>query len=249
MIRLKVITGLITGWLAFALAPTAQAGIIVPSDLKPGDKYQLIFVTSFLSGVSSANAVPPPDYPDFGGLAAADWVVTSAASDAGLIDNWDGETLLWKALLSIAGQNAVDRIPITGPVYNLAGQRLANNSADLWDGSLAAPVRYTEYGIAISGNTHVWTGTNTAGNANGLDLGGWLNPGAPVGLVGDATFADSRWLGNSNLAGTQTAHLYAISPEFEVPDVAPEPASLVLLGIGVMGMVAYHRRGRKLPRT
>ena len=46
----------------------------------------------------------------------------------------------WKAIGSTNPVSAVTHIGVTGPVYNLQGQLVAASSADMFDGTLAAPI-------------------------------------------------------------------------------------------------------------
>lgn len=104
----------------------------VPVGLQPGDQYHIIFATSFVTVISSDTTVPPA-LPAFGGLAAADYTVTFAAAQAGLVPGWNDLDITYKALLSTNGNDARDRITITGPVYNTNGFLIANSAADLWE--------------------------------------------------------------------------------------------------------------------
>jgi hypothetical protein len=52
---------------------------------------------------------------------------------------------------------------IVGRVVNMHGEVLANNQADLWDGTIATGVRYSENLTFLPNNTTFWTGSNSFG--------------------------------------------------------------------------------------
>jgi hypothetical protein len=70
--------------IACILASIARAAPPVPPGLQPGDHYQLIFATSFVTAIDTDTSVPPAT-PYFGGLAAADYTVTYAAWQASML--------------------------------------------------------------------------------------------------------------------------------------------------------------------
>lgn len=70
------------------------------------------------------------------------------------------------ALLSTSSKSANQLTPNDGvPYYNTGGQLVANNYADLWDGTVQNTIRYDENGQDIFGGsgTLVWTGTTQTG--------------------------------------------------------------------------------------
>lgn len=104
------------------------------------------------------------------GLAGADQTCTSAAKGGSM-------TGIWMAVLSDATQSAQQRLTVKGPVVNTNGETLAKDATDLWDGSLAAPVRYDENG-EFAGGAAVWSATNADGSsAIGDACGGWADQG------------------------------------------------------------------------
>ena len=118
-----------------------------------------IFVTSFQNFVTTDQSFPPT-FPLFGNLNDADWICTYAAANVGLVANWDGVQIAYQAILSAPGTNASDRIAVTAPVYNMHGDLIANNKADLWDGTLQNPILYDENGAAPTAVFVVWTGSS-----------------------------------------------------------------------------------------
>jgi hypothetical protein len=79
---------------------------------------------------------------------------------------FDGELSLtreYKALISSSTENANARMPIIGRVVNMAGELLANNQSDLWDGSIATGINYNELNVRLANNSTFWTGSNQFG--------------------------------------------------------------------------------------
>ena len=176
-------------------------------------------------------------------MEAADWLVTygvfgddaAGAFGGRLIEGlWDGVTPIWKAVLSAVGTDgspihARDRMPIDGPVYNLAGQLIASGATDLWGGDILLPMDLGPYGYELTaGNSHVWTGSNSFGEYSGSSFGNWDDWSRyRDATIGDAIRSDSGWLN----AGRETsyAHLYGVSPA--ILDLDPGyTQSLPLLG-------------------
>ncbi len=132
---------------------------------------------------------------NFGGLGGADSKCQSAASSASLSGTW-------KALMSSSTTNAKDRIPDT--VYKrLDGAVIANNKADLFDGSIANPINITEFGTHFttepgSGYGNAWTGTNSDGTS-GYTCNDWTNENTSGrGNLGQGEYTDFRWTGTSS---------------------------------------------------
>ena len=119
----------------FIVAPLASSAvpITVPTELNPGDQYRLAFVTSttrdatdtditlynaFVSGV--ANGVTE--------LAAlgTTWKMIGSTSSIDARDNTDSNP----------------GVSVGVPLFNLADELLADDNADLWDGTLTAAVGY-----------------------------------------------------------------------------------------------------------
>jgi hypothetical protein len=94
----------------------------VSNELITAAGHHVLFVTASSYYIVPDHSVPP-NLPAFGGIDAADWVVTNEAFQAGLLPNWNPNTdpALYHAIVSISGNNAADRIPISGPIYNVKG--------------------------------------------------------------------------------------------------------------------------------
>jgi hypothetical protein len=193
-----------------------------------------MFVTSSLSSISASTTVPP-QFPAFGGVGAADWVVTFDAFNAGLVPGWDGMTPLWHALLSTSTLGAYLHVPVAGPVYNLKGQLMAKNFTQFWSGTLLAPI-VDEKGDPVS-TTSVWTGTMDGGTVAPFETADdWTsNFDMPV-AAGDASqLGGGSWLnGSQPFSASGRARLYGVSPVFTVPNLVPEPSSFMLLAVGAV---------------
>ena len=115
--------------LALLLVPIVSWAepILVPPGLSVGDKYHLVFVTS-----TTRDALTNT-------INVYNTFVQNTANSAGLGDiNWKviGSTFVQQGVVT----NAIDNINVQGPVFRLDGVLVANNAADLWDGSIRAPM-------------------------------------------------------------------------------------------------------------
>jgi len=199
----------------------------------------------------------PPFLPGFGGLDAADWAVTFYASQGGLLEPffpgtfWDSHNIIYKAVLSTQAMPAVDRLDIQAPIYNTNGDLIATGEADLWDGSIANPVGYDEFGNAVAEGTKVWSGTTGSGSWGAISCGGWNNPSS-TGTYGVASSSNLGWIETNAQSCSQPARLYGISPVLTVPDSADFNGDNVVDGFdfltlqrnfGTVGPMATHAKG------
>jgi len=166
----------------------------------------------------------------------ADAVCQTLATGAGL----SGEYKAWISGRVDGGSGpfqhgVVDRFAQSAIPYRLVdGTQVADDWADLTDGSLDHAIDVTESGATLSGESRVWTNTRSNGTAwdnsrncapgTGPDIPGvasW-SCGAPSwtpgdcqfesGKYGQATATDSSWTGgeSSNVACTNAFHLYCV---------------------------------------
>ncbi len=223
-VRLTLLTLMVGLWSAL---PAEAINIMTPAGLNPGDQFRIIFVTDGGRNATSSNIA---DYDAF---------VDNTA--AGL--TYNGADVTWFALGSTptVAANSSGRLPVDAnspPLFRLDGVKVADNTADLWDGTIDAPINVTEAGLPES--RIVWTGTAYFGNA--------LTPtelGAPVNVtVGGSTLTTSDWVQSVGLPPHLSYSLYGYS---EILTVIPEPTSLTLLLTGIAGLVgrpvARWRRG------
>ncbi|MFK8009071.1 MAG: hypothetical protein AB8H03_22110 [Saprospiraceae bacterium] len=181
---------------------TANGGINPTTGVawKRGDTYRLVFISSTSRDASSSSI---SDYNTH---------VQNAANAAGLGDvNW----------YAIGSTNAVDAIDNTfttnsdtdGAIFLTNGSEVvANNLADLWDGTVDTQIDIDENGNPTSVSTPiwtpwtaVWTGTNSNGTASSSNLGG---TNVRLGLSkAELNF----WVNRSQASNSNSLPLYGIS--------------------------------------
>ncbi len=222
-----------------------------------------VFVTSIPTSLDSNESFPPP-YPSWGGLAAADWVVTyegwlggyTITDDPG---GWDGVTTLFRAILSTSDDNganpdalAINRLPISGRIVDMVDRTVAVSAADLWDGDLLTGISYDGYGDLVPENSNVWTGTKSDGTHAGNSAGYW-NDANLSGMVGRTGQASQTWIQSHTVPATESARLYGLSPPIDTETgefldwgyqaPVPEPSTFVTFaGLFGMGLLGYWRR-------
>ena len=217
----------------------APGGILsVPPELSPGDKYRLVFVTSaetHSGGTDQAGLTPPgfTTVAQFNGFATS--CATAVPALASLGTTWSAvisaTAPTWadpSASVNARTNTATDptaNAATSVPIYQLAGLRVANGYADLWDGTIQNPINVNELGggpVAQGGGLfRVWTGANSSGGNGGGDQaliaqnGGWINNGL-------ANATDAGWVsGNmNNDIHNDLQPIYVMSGILTVP-VAP----------------------------
>ena len=215
-----------------AIAPLpALAGFIPPSNLPAGSQYEVIFVTS---------AGTPATDPYIGDYNA--FVTAQAAQDPSL-----PQGVTWRAIASTIGDintglgqaQANENAPFTPsiPVYNTAGQLVADAAVPLYGGSLIDPITYDQYGTA--GINVAWTGSNIDGTAD-HPLGGEQYYGAPD--IGASTITTGQWIHDGINPEATAFSLYALSSPITV---VPEPGTLALLAAAAAALAACHWGGSR----
>jgi len=118
---------------------------------------------------------------------------------------------VWRALISTPAQSAADALALTGPLENMAGETMAVDGADLWDGSLAAPIGYDEFAANAGGSA--WTGTASDGSATADLCEDWSTQvGGFKATLGTASSTDATWIDNTQKgACSQSYRLYCVS--------------------------------------
>jgi hypothetical protein len=127
----------------------------------------------------------------------------------------------WKAIGSTQLTEARDNtgthpvISVGVPIYLLDGTLIASSNADLWDGTLAAPIDITEAGTQATPSL-VWTGTSLSGiRAVDIQFNG---PGPPL--------QTAAWLGTHNMTAvgsTAPGTLVPIDPPGPALPFSPNP--------------------------
>lgn len=160
-----------------------------------------------------------PYFGDFGGVEAADQDCQDLATAAGL----PGAFLAW---LSVPGNDVIDRFTQHADQYvRTDGARVADDWADLTDGSLDSPINVTEFGTAAEapepavlchgGETCeiAFTGTLDNGQAyegTNPNCDGWTSQNFPPSFTGGSVNnVDGNWtLSASGLRCDYAARLY-----------------------------------------
>ena len=198
-----------TGSPAPQTVPLGSSLIPVDSRNRPlfshGQSFRLLFVTA---GGRDAASASIGDY---------NLHVQNAAANNGALRPFLG---MFRALASTAAVDARANTATTGvsmPVYWLGGAKVADDYADLYDGSWDARAGRTETGGSYTGK--VWTGSNAGGTKATAPLGG--GEGAQRG---QAAFGDLGQTGKALASGSVqgiagSIPLYALSPILVV--VAP----------------------------
>ena len=168
-----------------------------------------VFITNDVFNVDPL-AEPNPTSDSFGGFSSADFQVTKAAAFGGMIPNWDANQRIWKALISTETDYARFRQDIHGPVFNMAGELLASNVVDFWDGTLDNPIRFDNFGLEVSPNTQFWSGSDGLGQDSD-NCGDWQQTGSFISRMGDSHETLNWFSGSTNLCSVPRP-LLGISP-------------------------------------
>lgn len=125
---------------------------------------------------------------DLGGLDGADALCRDLAAAANLGGDW----IAW---LSDSSTHARDRLTGDGPFTRVDGTVIANDRADLLDGSLDVPIGFDEYGnnpvqgVVVTGTKG--DGTRYVGSAT--LCADWTSSQSALTPVGFATVTSSGW--------------------------------------------------------
>ena len=229
-----------TAWLLGAAGGSLAQPITVPTDLNPGDRYRLAFVTS--------------DTTD----APLQWNIENynafVAGVAATVPELVALGTTWKAVASTVAVSARDNTgtapssPDDVPIYLLDDTLLAAGNADLWDGSINVPLRVSETG----GDSPywVWTGTLPDGTAATEPFPGFVLGMRIVGH-GVNTYTDSLWVSYGTMPYDWSLSLYAISEPLVVPTIpASSPWSRALLTAALfLASVSLLREARPSPKV
>ncbi|MDP1561129.1 MAG: PKD domain-containing protein [Pirellulaceae bacterium] len=184
-----------------ATSASIHAQLQTPAGLVNGQKFRFVFVTSGKGDASSTN------------MATYDTFVRNAATAAGL-NTYQGNNVNWYCLGYSSSVSVHTRVAANAPesIYRLDGAKIADNGADLWDGSIANPISTSELGDTL--DVHVWTGFQSNGTSptNGSRI--WrLGSGSGNGtvLAGNSSATDSHWAFQFNEGKFVQNHFYAVS--------------------------------------
>ena len=177
----------------------------------PGDNV----VTIFLAGQSGGFG---GDFNGNPGLAGADAICQSRAETSGL-----GGTS-WTAWLSDSNSDAIDRIP-DGDEYRLVdGTLVADDKADLTDGTLKAALDQTQYGSELK--ILAWTGTRPDGRSTGSNCNDWTSTGDP-----NLSCGPDNPCGTQGITSNTDASWTELGAPFDAPQSCGSAAGLYCFGI------------------
>ena len=211
-------------------ASVQSAVITTPAGLNPGDQFRVVFQSSVGQNALSSNIA---DYDQF---------IAGLAAISG-IDTYFGSGVTWQVLGSTNAVSAISRVPVSSPpIFLVNGIKVADDGADLWDGSIDVPIVLDEFGFFHGSVVYTGTLSNGLVSQNG-PLGGQAVFVTEVGLA-DIVFTNSAWVSVGQAGGNVLRPLYGISSILTVPTPAavPEPASAVLLMLGLIGIASSRRR-------
>jgi len=198
-------------------ASTCLGDVPVPGGLNVGDTYHLAFVTSSVHLAT------------FTDISVYDAIVQGAADAAGI---GSAEGIVWRVIGSTVTVDARDHALVTSSVFRLDGVKVADDFADMWDGSIDAAIEVTEQSSTTGGPA--WTGSLADGTAKGGDELGdsfWV-------WSGYCHASDQTWIDSFDAGPSAEFRLYGLSEELTV---VPAPGAVVLGAIG-LGMIGWCRR-------
>jgi hypothetical protein len=162
-----------------AVSISALCGLLAREGMSPPaawDCRRLVFVTSALYNGN------------LGGIAGADAKCMTRAAAAGL----PGTFRAWISTTTTSPSATFTHYTL--PYKLVDGTTIANNWADLTDGTLLARINKTETGAPVSNESAVWTNTKANGSQEGgtYDCSGWTTTSGQ-GYTGVTEEADSNW--------------------------------------------------------
>ena len=207
-------------------SPCQAALTLRPGGLSEGDLFRVLFISSARRDALSSD------------IAAYDSFIASLAASAG-IDTYFGTPVTWQVLGSTFAVSAIDRVALDSvALFSMSGVKVADSGADLWDGSIDAPIQADEGGRFNEGLVH--TGTRPDGRAADDPLGGRALLITELGLS-STVVTDRNWVSAGAGSGASRHFLYGVSSVLTVPpalNTVPVPGSLALAALALLALAA-----------
>jgi hypothetical protein len=119
----------------------------------------------------------------------------------------------WRAVASTGtvAANSAGRIAATTDIRNINGDLVASSAADLFDGTITNPIRYTEFGIDAT-TAQVWTGATSTGGSAADHCTNWTSSATGVrATYGIANASGDTWLTNTSVACNAQKRFYCFA--------------------------------------
>ena len=118
---------------------------------------------------------------------------------------------------------------------------MANNAADLFDGSILQAINVTELNTVIS--RVVITGSASDGTPDpDTPVGGGILGGLPRVATGNSNTTTSHWIRRGVQSPLASGSLYGISGVLTATVApVPTPSALWLFGTGLLGLIGYQK--------
>lgn len=174
----------------------------LPTGLNPGETFQLAFVTdatwdAVYPGISTYNT-----------FVQDQWNGSSLKS---LIETYlHHPNITFNCIGSTVAIDAIDNAVVGSGgnfkgVYKLNQEKIADDYADMWDGSIDSSLNITENGGAVG--VEVWTGTDDDGGGyTGKELGSFFSS-----QFGSSGFVNTRWVSSAEVDPIEFKPFYALS--------------------------------------
>jgi hypothetical protein len=217
---------------------------LIPAGLVAGDTFHLVFGTdkdlSSASDINAFNTYANNIANNLSGNTGS--IVATIGATWTVIGSGVTDQTAYNAAETIDKANflidAKDNSPISATVYLIGGEKVADDFADMWDGSVDTAIDLQEDGTtAASGVIH--TGSNSDGTIS-------LSRSFGVTTTDDGRInrgllpnTNTSWIAESSETDRSSRSIYVIS---EAITVVPEPTTTALLGLGGLALILRRRK-------